>query len=66
MTAQEWIEEDGANTACDFDAYGGVVTLARVGSNLYVELTDDYKKQCETVESKEILRMAHWIIKEFG
>lgn len=67
MSANGWLN-DGAHSAKDFDAHTGGVTLARLGSSLYLQVTDyvgDETLSLE-VESKEILRMAHWIIKEFG
>ncbi len=66
MAAQEWIEE-GAYEARDFNLYGGVLTLANVGDTLYVELTgEDGCRMSFPVESKEYMRIAHWIIKEFS
>lgn len=67
MSAGTWLEE-GATSARSFGAYDGEVTFARVGGSFYVELYDcvDKVRQVEVVDSKEILLMAHWIIKEFG
>lgn len=66
MTAQEWIGE-GAYEARDFNLYGGTLTLANVGDALYVELTGENGGRASfPVEAKEYLRIAHWIIKEFG
>lgn len=67
MSANGWLN-DGAQSAKDFDAWGGGVTFARVGPSLYVQVTDYGSDETLSlaVERKEILRMAHWIIKEFG
>lgn len=67
MSAIDWIE-NGATSAQSFGAYEGKVTLANVQGILYVELFDGVEnvRQAETLDSKEILRMAHWIIKEFA
>lgn len=68
-SATNWVEMDGADSAEDFEAYENWVTLARIGSNnLYVEVSAEGNEDPSIVllESKEILRMAHWIIKEFG
>lgn len=67
MSAFEWLK-DGAKAAQDFTAYDGEVTFANVDGLFYIEL-DDYGRDrvlVKNVKSKEILRMAHWIIKEFG
>lgn len=66
MSAYEWLEE-GATSAESFGAYDGEVTLAKAGGSFYIEVYDnDGTKQVATVESKEWVRMAHWIIKEFA
>lgn len=54
--------------AQDFTVYDGEVTFANVGGLFFIELKD-YRSDrvlVKNVKSKEILRMAHWIIKEFG
>lgn len=67
MSANGWLN-DGAGSAEDFDAYDGGVTFAKVDHLLYVQMVNfgDDEQMTLTVKSKEILRMAHWIIKEFG
>lgn len=66
MAAQEWIEE-GAYEAQDFNLYEGTLTLVNSGGLFYIELTgEDGGRMSFPVESKEILRIAHWIIKEFS
>lgn len=59
---------DGATAAEDFDAYDGAVTFAKIDHLFYLQL-EDYGRDRQltmTVKSKEVLRMAHWIIREFG
>lgn len=67
MSAKGWLN-DGADSAKDFDAYDGGVTLAKVDHLLYVQLLDfgSMSEMTLSVKSKEVLLMAHWIIKEFG
>lgn len=67
MTASNWMK-DGATAAQDFTAYDGEVTFANVDGLFYIGLEDYGSDQVlvKNVKSKEILRMAHWIIKEFG
>ena len=67
MGATQWLK-DGATAAQDFTVYDGEVTFASVGGLFYIELEDYGSDQVlvKNVRSKEILRMAHWIIKEFG
>lgn len=67
-SATDWIELEGADAAEDFEAHGNWVTLAREARTLYVEVSSEgfSRPSIVTLESKEILRMAHWIIKEFG
>lgn len=67
MSAQEWMK-DGATAAQDFTVYDGEVTFANVGGLFYIELKDYWSDRVlvKNVKSKEILHMAHWIIKEFG
>lgn len=65
MTAQRWIQE-GVEAAKDFNLYEGTLTLANSGGLLYVELTGEDQRMSFPVESKEYLRIAHWIIKEFA
>ena len=67
MSANGWLK-DGADSAKDFDAYDGGVTFAKVEHLLYVQLLDfgSMSEMTLPVKSKEALRMAHWIIKEFG
>lgn len=67
MSASNWLK-DGATAAQDFTAYDGEVTFANVDGLFYIGL-EDYgsdRTLVMNVKSKEILRMATWIIKEFG
>lgn len=67
MSASQWMKE-GATAAREFTAYDGEVTFANVDGLFYIGL-EDYGSDrvlVMNVKSKEILRMAHWIIKEFG
>lgn len=67
MSAIEWLEE-GATSAEDFNTYNGRVTLVNLGGLPYVQVENfgSGEDWTESLKSKEILRMAHWIIKEFG
>lgn len=67
MSAYEWVE-DGATAAEDFTAYDGNVVLVNGQGLFYISLEDHGQDQrlSMVVKSKEIMRMAHWIIKEFS
>lgn len=67
MSVSDWMK-DGAISAQDFTAYDGKVTFANVDGSFYIELEDHWSGNVlvKNIESKDILRMAHWIIKEFG
>lgn len=68
MSANTWYDT-GADSADDFDIEGGgEISLARIGNRgFYIEVPDrNGKSHVVVVESKEIMRMAHWIIKEFS
>lgn len=50
-----------------FGAYDRDVTFENEGGVFYIGITgEDGTETWAAVESKEITRMAHWIIKEFG
>lgn len=67
MSTNGWLN-DGAYTAKDFDAYDGGVTFAKIDHLFYIQMVDYGRDEKVTlsVKSKEVLSMAHWIIKEFG
>lgn len=67
MSAKRWLNY-GADSAKGFEAYDGGVTFAKIDHLFYIQMVDYGRDEKVTlsVKSKEVLSMAHWIIKEFG
>lgn len=66
MSAIDWNTD--SDKSQDFEGYGGHLTLASIGpGSLYFEINPEFGQPTTLlIEPKEIMRIAHWIIKEHG